>query len=69
MTSLDDIKQQLLEAEKATNTPQDKYHAMARKLVNIERQSFYGDESSMKRLSKIREEISNAVKKGDENEI
>jgi hypothetical protein len=69
MTSLDDIKKQLLEAEKAANIPQDKYHAMARKLVNIERQSFYGDESSMKRLSKIREEISSAVKKGDENEV
>jgi hypothetical protein len=38
-------------------------------LVNIERQSFYGDESLMKRLSKIREEINNAVKKGDENEV
>jgi hypothetical protein len=69
MTSLDEIKRQFLEAEKAASLPQDKYHEMARKLVNIERQSFYGDESSMKRLSKIREEIGNAVKKGDENEV
>jgi hypothetical protein len=69
MTSLDDFKQQLLEAEKAASIPQDKYHEMARKLVNIERQSFYGDESPMKRLSKIREEINSAIKKGYENEI
>jgi hypothetical protein len=69
MTSLDDIKKQFLEAEKAASLPQDKYHEMARKLVNIERQSFYGDESSMKRLGKIREEISNAVKNGAKNEV
>ncbi|MDO6841240.1 hypothetical protein Q4602_17280 [Paraglaciecola chathamensis] len=69
MTSLDDIKKQLIEAEKAASLPQDKYHGMARKLVNIERQSFYGDESSMKRLVKIREEISNAVKNEAKNEV
>ena len=69
MTSLDEFKQLLLEAEKAASIPQDKYHEMARKLVNIERQSFYGDESSIKRLSRIREEINSAVKKGDVNEV
>lgn len=69
MTSLDDIKKQFLEAEKAASAPQDKYHEIARKLVNIERQSYYGDESSMKRLGKIREEISNAVKNEAGNEV
>jgi uridine kinase len=66
MTSLDDFKQQLLEAEKAASIPQDKYHEMARTLVNIERQSFYGDESERNRLKKIREAIDAAVKRGGE---
>ena len=69
MTSLDNFKKLLLEAEKAVSIPQDEYHAMARKLVNIERQSFYGEESSMKRLNRIREEINTAVNKGNENEV
>jgi hypothetical protein len=69
MTSLDNFKTLLLEAEKAAGIPLDEYHAMARKLVNIERQSFYGEESPMKRLNRIREEINTAIKKGDENEI
>lgn len=69
MTSLDELKKQLLEAEKEAAKPQNKYHELARKLVNIERQSFYGDESSMKRLGKIREEINKAVKQGDLDEV
>ena len=69
MISLDDIKQQLLEAEKAASIPHDKYHEMARKLVNIERQSFYGDENERNSLRKTREAIDAAVKQGDVNEI
>ncbi len=69
MTSHDEFKKQLLDAEKEANKPQDKYHEIARKLVNIERQSFYGDESSVKRLGKIREEINRAVKQGGSNEV
>ncbi|OUS29080.1 hypothetical protein A9Q98_06305 [Thalassotalea sp. 42_200_T64] len=69
MTLLDDIKQQLLDAEKAVSIPQDRYHEMARKLVNIERQSFYGDENDRNRLRKIREAIDTAVKQGDLNEV
>ncbi len=69
MTSLDELKQQLLNAEKEADKPKDKFHETARKLVNIERQSFYGDDSLMKRLGKIREEINKAVKEGASNEI
>lgn len=69
MTSLDDIKRQLLEAEKASCLPQDEYHEMARKLVNIERQSFYGDENERNRLRKIREAIDAAAKRGNLNEV
>ena len=61
MTLLDDIKQQFLDAEKEALKPQNQYHDTARKLVNIERQSFYGDESERSRLKKIREEINAAI--------
>ena len=69
MTSLDEFKKQLMEANEAADKPQDEYHDMARKLVNIQRKSFYGDESSNKRLSKMRELISKAVKEGRTDEI
>ena len=65
MTSIDELKQQLLDAAKEADKPQDEYHEMARKLVNIERQSFYGDESERNRLKKIREAIDLAVKRGE----
>jgi hypothetical protein len=64
MTSLNNFKKTLLEAEKASNEPLDEYHEVARILINIERQSFYGDESSTKRLGRIRAEISLAIKQG-----
>ena len=65
MTSIDELKQQLLDAAKEAEHPQDQYHEMARKLVNIERQAFYGDESERNRLKKIREAIDYAVKRGE----
>jgi hypothetical protein len=65
MTSIDELKQQFLDAAKEADKPQDEYHEMARKLVNIERQSFYGDESERNRLKKIREAIDSAVKRGE----
>ncbi len=57
-----DLKQQFLDAVKEAEVPLTKYHEIARNIVNIERQSFYGDEKSTKRLGKIREEIDRAVK-------
>ena len=64
MTSVEDFKKQLMEAEKTADKPKNEYHDAARKIVNIERQSFYGDESRSKRLSKIREIVSEVMKKG-----
>ena len=69
MTSLNDFKRELLEAAKAAELPQDEYHDVARKLVNIERKAYYGEDSSVKRLSKIRELISKAVKEGSSDEV
>ena len=63
MTSIDEFKSILLEAEKLANEPENDFHQSARVIVNIERQSFYGDESERARLKKIREEISTAVTK------
>ena len=61
MTS-SDLKKQFLNAVKEAEAPLSIYHEIARNIVNIERQSFYGDEKSIKRLGKIREEIDRAVK-------
>ncbi|MCG9732368.1 hypothetical protein L1D44_21570 [Shewanella sp. Isolate13] len=69
MTIENDLRKQFMAAWKAADDPIDEYHEVARRLVNIERQSYYGDESSMKRLSKFREEISRAVKEGNKNEV
>ncbi|TKB46335.1 hypothetical protein [Thalassotalea mangrovi] len=69
MTSLEEIKKQLLEAEKEADVPRDQYHDLARKIVNIERQSFYGEDSERNRLKKIREEIDATVKRGGNSEV
>lgn len=66
MTSIDEFKKLLKkageDAEKEASKPNDIYYDCARIIINIERQSYYGDESSQKRLGKIREEIANSVK-------
>lgn len=66
MTSIDEFKKLLKNAEeearRETSRPKDIYHDSARIIINIERQSYYGDEPSHKRLGRIREEIANAVK-------
>ena len=69
MTSLNEIKKQLLQAEKDVIKPLDIYHDAARRIVNIERQAFYGKESPNKRLAKIREIVSETLKEEAENEI
>ncbi|MGZ9899854.1 hypothetical protein [Shewanella gaetbuli] len=65
MTLLDEIKKQILAASKEADKPQDQYHEMARLLVNIERQAFYGDENERNRLKKMREAIDSAIKRGE----
>ena len=69
MTRFENFKKELLDAAKAADEPINKYHDTARKIVNIERQSFYGDENERGRLKKIREEIAGAVSLGEDNEI
>ena len=69
MTSHEDFKRTLLETAKTLDEPIDEFHDLARMIVNIERQSFYGDDSSVKRLGKIREAISNCVKGVKSNEV
>ncbi|MGB2707370.1 MAG: hypothetical protein WBC41_04400 [Pseudoalteromonas nigrifaciens] len=66
MTStLESFKKQLSEAAVAAELPHDAFHDTARKVVNIERQCFYGNESPARRLSRIRETIDQAIKQGD----
>jgi hypothetical protein len=62
MTSLDDLKQQIQAAYDEVDVATDVYDELARKIVNIERQSFYGRESERDRLGKIRECIAEAVR-------
>ncbi|MGJ8674326.1 MAG: hypothetical protein ACSHWP_00125 [Pseudoalteromonas sp.] len=69
MTSIDEFKKMLEEANEAADIPADKYHDIARKIVNIERKAYYGEDSSAKRLSKIRELISMAAKEGNSDEV
>jgi len=68
MTTLDELRMQIQNANETINEPQSVYHDIARKIVNIERQSYYGKESSVGRLGKIREAIVDAVKQGEKNE-
>ena len=58
MTSIEEFKKQLLEAAITASEPLDEYHDAARRIVNIERQAFYGDQNERLRLKRIREEIS-----------
>lgn len=68
MTSFEELKKQILAAEKEASSPQNCYQNTARLIVNIERQAYYGDESENKRLSRIREVFSNEIKKKSTNE-
>lgn len=68
MTSKDEIKQMIKDAHSATEKPESEFHEAARKIVNIERQMFYGGESANKRLKKIREIIADGVSKRGSNE-
>lgn len=63
MTSFEEFAKQLLEAEKEAEETTDDVLDTARKIVNIERQAFYGEEVETKRLSRIREILSEAVKR------
>ncbi len=54
MTTIEEIKRQLILAEKEISEPENIHHDVARQIVNIERQAFYGDDSSTIRLAKIR---------------
>ena len=69
MTLMDEFKKELLAAGDTSVESGDEYLDIARKIVNVERQSFYGEENSTKRLSRIRELISEAVKKEVRYEI
>lgn len=62
MTSFDELKNSLLEAAKSADIPLDEYHDVARRIVNIERQSYYGEDTPNKRLGKIREVLAVATK-------
>lgn len=64
MTSIEEFKKQLLEAASSADEPLDEYHDAARRVVNIERQAFYGDQNERLRLKRIREEISKGSEKG-----
>lgn len=68
MTSFEEIAKQLLEAEKEAENFTDPIHDTARKIVNIERQAFYGEEVETRRLSRIREILSDAVKRNSTDE-
>lgn len=68
MTSFEEIAKQLLEAEKEAEKFTDPIHEIARKIVNIERQAFYGEEVETRRLSRIRELLSDAVKRNSTDE-
>lgn len=67
MVSVDEFKKMLKDAEmdaaREFDKPKDIFYEIARRIVNIERQSYYGDESPNRRLGRIREEIVNASKK------
>ncbi len=64
MKLIDDVKKELTEADKNSNNSKNEYHEAARNIVNIQRQFFYGEESSSRRLSKVKQIILDAVKKG-----
>jgi hypothetical protein len=66
--NIDEIKKEIIEAAKEAERPQTKYHESARIIVNIERQSYYGDEPTHRRLTKIREHFAEAVKKDNTDE-
>lgn len=68
MTNIEDFKKELLKAAEEADRPQSIFHDSARIIVNIERQSYYGDEPPHKRLSKIREHFAEAVKKDETDE-
>jgi hypothetical protein len=58
MALIDELKQVNNELSKEENS---KYYDIARQIVNIERQSYYGNESSSGRLKKIRQIIADAA--------
>ncbi len=68
MTSFEEIKKQLIEAEKEVDNSTDHILLAARKIVNIERQAFYGEEVETRRLNRIREILSDSVKRNSVNE-
>lgn len=70
MTTIDDFKKELLEAEKGSINDEHPLERVARRLINIERQCIYGDEPTHTRLKKFRELISQEVSsyKDEKNE-
>ena len=59
---MEDIRNQINEANIAFETPVDNIQKLTRHIVNIERQLIYGDEPSSRRLQQIRVLIDDAVK-------
>jgi hypothetical protein len=60
--NMEDIRNQINEANIAFETPVDNIQKLTRHIVNIERQLIYGDEPSSRRLQQIRVLIDDAVK-------
>lgn len=67
--SIEEIKEALKQAEQEVNNLASPAHEAARKVVNIERQAFYGGQSPTRRLSLIREVVSDLSKELGENEV
>ena len=68
MSRVDDFKEMLKDANEATEKVSSAAELAARKVVNIERQAFYGGQSSNKRLGLIRVVISDYVREALKNE-
>lgn len=72
MTSTDEIKSLFEEAKDELDNDKDTYRNASRSIVNVERQSIYGDEPPAQRLKQIREIISGVAsslreEEGDED--
>ncbi|TNC82783.1 MAG: hypothetical protein C9356_02630 [Oleiphilus sp.] len=68
MPDLEEIKKMLEHADIETDKGDSKAELAARKVVNIERQAFYGGQSSAKRLGLIREVIAEYAEEARKNE-